>query len=406
MLLVEDDIEKLTIIGINQIGIKGGRLEKMDNQEQSLGQKELQEQVLDAHLCVGCGACTYLCPYRVIYKDQTIMLHECDLKQGRCYAFCPRIRTDYDTIRRRLFDEKDLTPELGPVKGFYIVRAKNKQNRKKAQHGGAVSALMALALEEGLIDTAIVAEGEANFLHHGVAVNDPKDVRKRGKSKFIVSPTVAEFNKIAAGTARKIGVVATPCQAQAFAKMRMKPIAGKESNIDKLQLVIGLFCGWALTWRGFSDLLVRHTAIKAITGMDKPPGTQTVEIFTKGGTVSLSVDDINQCVREACHYCIDSTAEFADISVGSARLPENWEETKTWNQVIVRSERGEKLMETARIKGVLEFHNVPDGNFAELQKAAVEKKKGALGKLIEKSGRPDNLVYLDRNDPVIKAIMG
>jgi coenzyme F420 hydrogenase subunit beta len=404
--LVEGGYQNLIIIGINQVGLKGRRSEQMENQEQSLGQKELQERVLNAHLCVGCGACAYLCPYQVVYKDQTIMLHNCDLKQGRCYAFCPRTPTDYDAARRRLFDEKDLTPELGPVKGFYIARAKNKQNRKKAQHGGTVSALMALALEEGIIDTAIVAEGEANFLHHGVTVNEPKEIKKRGKSKFIVSPTVAEFNKAAAGEAQKIGVVATPCQAQALAKMRMKPITGKESNIDKLQLVIGLFCGWALSWRGFTELLSRNMPLKAITGMDKPPGTQTVEIFTKDGTISLSVDDINKCIREACHYCIDSTAEFADISVGSARLPESWEETKTWNQVIVRSERGQKLMELGRAKGILEFHEVPEGNFAELKKAAVEKKKGALGRLIEKSGHLDNLIYLERNDPVVKAMMG
>lgn len=378
----------------------------MDNQDHNLGQRDLQESVLNRQLCVGCGACAYLCPYQVVYKDQTILLHTCDLKQGRCYAFCPRTQTDYDRIRRGLFDEKDLTPELGAVKGFYITRATGKMNRKKAQHGGTVSALMALALQEGLIDTVIVAEGEKDFLHHGVAVKDPKEVKKRGKSKFIVSPTVGEFNKAAAGAAKKIGVVATPCQAQALAKMRMKPIAGKESNIDKLQLVIGLFCGWALSWRSFTALLSRNTPLKAVTGMDKPPGTQTVEIFTKNGTISLPVESINACVREACNYCIDSTAEFADISVGSARLPEIWEETKTWNQVIVRSGFGLALMDLAKAKGVLEFHEVPEGNFAELKKAAVEKKKGALGRLIEKSGHSDNLIYLDRNDPVLKAIMG
>lgn len=378
----------------------------MENKEQSMGQKELQEGVINTHLCVGCGACTNLCPYQVVYKDQTIMLHACDLKQGRCYAFCPRTPTDYEAVRRKLFDEGDLTPELGPVKGYYIARVKNRQNRKKAQHGGTVSALMSLAMEEGIIDTAVVAEGENNFLHHGVAVNDVKEIRRRGKSKFIVSPTVAAFNKAAAGEAQNIGVVATPCQAQALAKMRMKPIPEKESNIHKLQLIIGLFCGWSLTWRSFTDLLSRHTPLKAVTGMDKPPGTQTVEIYTKNGTVSLSVDDIDKCVREACRYCIDSTSEFADISVGSARLPESWEETRTWNQIIVRSRRGQELLDLARTNGILEFHKVPENSFADLKQAAVEKKKGALGRLIEKSGRTDNLIYLDRNDPVIKAIMG
>ncbi len=39
----------------------------------------------------------------------------------------------------------------------------------------------------------------------------------------------------------KIGVVATPCQAFALAKMRLKPKLDSGSNpIDKLKLVIGL----------------------------------------------------------------------------------------------------------------------------------------------------------------------
>jgi len=395
-----------TLIGINQIGLKSTRLEQTDNQDPCLGQKELQESVLNKHLCTGCGACAGLCPYLIIYNDQTIMLHPCDLKQGRCYAFCPRTPTDYDAARKRLFDEKDLTPELGAVRGFYIARARYKQNRKKAQHGGTVSALMSLALQEGIIDTAIVSEGEENFLHHGIAVNDPTDIKKRGKSKFIVSPTVAEFNRTAAGNAQKIGIVATPCQAQALAKMRMKPIPTKESNIDKLNLVIGLFCGWALSWRRFTDILQNMTTLEAITGMDIPPGTKTLEIYTSDGILSLPVDAINSCIREACNYCIDSTAEFSDISVGSARLPASWDETRTWNQVIARSKRGQELIDLARSKGVLEFRKVTEGCFEELKKAAVEKKKVALSRLMQKSGSPEELIYLDSHDPVVKAIMG
>jgi coenzyme F420 hydrogenase subunit beta len=403
---MENRQDDLTLIGINQVGLKQRRPEQMENLDRGLGQKELQERVLNAHLCTGCGACAGLCPYQTIYKDRTIILHPCDLRQGRCYEFCPRTPTNYDAVRKRLFDEKDLTYELGAVKGFYIARAGSKQDRTNAQHGGTVTALMSLALQEGIIDTAIVSEGEENFLHRGVSVNHPTEIKKRGKSKFIVSPTVAEFNRAAAGNAQKIGIVATPCQAQALAKMRMKPVPTKENNIDKLNLVIGLFCGWALSWRRFTDLLQSRTALKAITGMDKPPGAQGIEIYTSDGTFSLSADEVNAGIREACNYCFDSTAEFSDISVGSARLPESWDEARTWNQVIVRSKRGRELIDLARTKGVLEFREVPEGNFAELKKAAVEKKKNALSRLREKSGNPEDLIYLDCHDPFVKAVMG
>jgi coenzyme F420 hydrogenase subunit beta len=365
----------------------------MEDQTQSKGQKELQEMVQKADLCTGCGACVNLCPYQVIYNDRTIVLHDCDLKEGRCYAFCPRTPTDYAFLRTKLFDQADLTPELGPVKGFFIARAARETIRKKAQHGGTVTALMTLALQEGIIDTAIVAEDQPDFQHHGVAVTQTHEIKKRGKSKFIVSPTIAAFNQAVKGGAQKIGVVATPCQAQALAKMRSKPIADNDNQIDKLKLIIGLFCGWILSWPLFSQLLKTRTPLSEIQGMDIPPGKGKVEIYTKKKTFSFSMEEINPCVREACHYCLDSTAEFSDISVGSARLPEDWSETKTWNQVIVRSAQGQELMDLARKKKVLEFREVPKGNFEELKNAALEKKKGALDRLREKGRGTGEMLY-------------
>ncbi|MDO8785986.1 MAG: Coenzyme F420 hydrogenase/dehydrogenase, beta subunit C-terminal domain, partial [Syntrophales bacterium] len=282
-------------------------------EDRGTGQKELQQEIIDAHLCTGCGACVGLCPYQTSYHDRIILLHSCDIKAGRCYMFCPRTPTDLETMRKSLFAERDLTPEIGAVKGFYIARATDEQIRKGAQHGGTVSALMMLALREGIIDTAVIAEGEENFLHRGVAVHNPAGVKKRGKSKFIVSPTVAEFNMAAKGEAEKIGVVATPCQALALAKMRcLKSVPADEINTDKLKLVIGLFCGWTLSWRGFLDMLRKKTELDAVVGMDIPPRKQTLEVHLKDRTIEFPMEEVNSCIREACHYCFDTTAEFSD----------------------------------------------------------------------------------------------
>ncbi|OIP88383.1 MAG: hypothetical protein AUK24_08085 [Syntrophaceae bacterium CG2_30_49_12] len=371
-----------------------------------MGQRELQREVIDTHLCTGCGACVGLCPYQTSYHDRIILLHPCDIKVGRCYMFCPRTPTNLETMRKSLCEEKDLTPEIGAVKGFYLTRATDEQIRKDAQHGGSVTTLMTLALREGIIDTAIIAEGKENFLHRGVAVNDPAEVKKRGKSKFIVSPTVAEFNRAAKGEAKKIGVVATPCQVLALAKMRLKPVPVDEGNIDKLKLVIGLFCGWALSWRGFMELLRKKTGLDAVVGMDIPPRRHTLEVYTKDGTIEFSMEEVNSCIREACHYCFDTTAEFADISVGSARLPGRWEETRIWNQVIVRTQRGDDLVQLARAGGLLEFREAPGEALDELKKSAMEKKRTALKSIAARSGSSPDLLYLDRFDPVVRMLQG
>jgi coenzyme F420 hydrogenase subunit beta len=117
-----------------------------------ISQKILKEEVLESDLCTGCGACVGLCPYQVIYHDRTVQLHPCDLENGKCYDFCPRTTTDLKKLRNMLFDAGDLTPETGALKGYYFSRATDPQLRKDVQHGGTVTALMELALLEGLID--------------------------------------------------------------------------------------------------------------------------------------------------------------------------------------------------------------------------------------------------------------
>jgi coenzyme F420 hydrogenase subunit beta len=368
------------------------------------GQKELKAQVQDAGLCTGCGACVNLCPYQVFYHDRTIVLNACDIAAGRCHAFCPRTPVDLEELRSRFFVESDFTAEIGPVKAFYVTRAADAQLRRQAQHGGTVSALMSLALQEGLIDAAVVAEGRERLMHEGTTVRESQEVRKRAKSRFIVSPTIAEFNRAAKGPSERIGVVATPCQVFSLAKMRLKPeLASGDNPIDKLKLVIGLFCGFTLDWAKLTGLLKGRTELDAVTGMEVPPGEGVLEVYTVSGTLRFPMEDVTPLMREACRYCIDTTAEYADLSVGSARLSESWDVTRSWNQVVVRTHTGLDLINRARELGVLEFHEVPDGGLESLKTAALEKKRASLKNLMGKSGSAGDLIYLDARDRVVAA---
>jgi coenzyme F420 hydrogenase subunit beta len=370
------------------------------------GQAALTSQVRGTKICTACGACVNLCPYQAFYQDEVVTLHDCDIQEGRCFAYCPRTPADLDAMRAQLFEAQDLTLEIGPVKDYHIVRAVDEKIRRQAQHGGTVTALLSLALKEKIIDTAVVTEGAEGFTQQGVAVGKAAEIRKRGKSKFIAAGTLAAFNRAAQGEAQKIGVVATPCQVLALAKMRMKPIPEKDNHIDKLKLVIGLFCGWTLSWRKFTRLLKTKTSPEEITGMDIPPGKGQVVVFIKTETITIPWAEIDPMVREGCRICLDTTAEFSDISVGSARLNEDWESLRSWNQVIVRTKRGEDLMALARKKKILEFRDVPAGVLEELKKAALNKKKMSLQKIMEKTGDPEKLIYVDRRDTVIRGILG
>lgn len=370
----------------------------MAQQSEFKGQAFLREVVLKEGLCTGCAACVGLCPYQGFHKDHTAIIHQCDREWGRCQAYCPRVPVDLEELKAALYEARDLTPEIGACKGLYITRASDPAIRQKAQHGGTVSALMALALAEGLIDSAILAGKDDRLISQGVSAKSAGEVTEAAGSKFAVSPTVAQFNRDSQGEAKAIGVVTTPCQALALAKMRHTPQPGDEERIAKLKLVIGLFCGWALDWEGLTNLIQEEAAGAGILGMDIPPSKhQCMELYTDKGTIEIPMDKVQQVVRESCNYCADMTCEFADLSVGGSRSPEGWEVDKGWNHVIVRSEAGHQLLDLARAKGVLEFKEAPEGNLEKIKKAAQGKKAACMENLRAKFGDGSESIYI-RNE--------
>jgi coenzyme F420 hydrogenase subunit beta len=371
----------------------------MGDQQRPQGQAWIRERVIGQGLCTGCGACVGLCPYHSHFQDRTAVIHECDRPQGRCSAYCPRSPADLAALKAALYDPADLTPELGAVKGLYATRAADPSVRSRAQHGGTVSALVALALAEGLLDAAVAAGGGEDLLPEPAEARAASQALAQAGSKFVVSPAVERFNRVSLGEARRIGVVATPCQALALAKMRAWPQPGDEARTAKLALVIGLFCGWALDWRGLSGLLAAKLPGRAIGGMDIPPSSHAcLEVYTDRGTEKIDLAEVEAHVRPACRYCHDMTCEFADLSVGGARSPEGWEVDKGWNQVLVRSARGQELLDLAQERGALEFKEVPPGNLEKLKAASLKKKRTSAQRLAALSGSPDDLVYISKED--------
>jgi coenzyme F420 hydrogenase subunit beta len=334
-----------------------------------------------------------------------VQLHPCDLENGKCCASCPRTAADHTPLRKLLFEPADLTPEIGAVKDYYFSRAVDPHLRAVAQHGATVTALLELALAEGLIDSAIVSSRDQQFLQNGALVKDRVEIRKNAGSKFIVSPTVAAFNQLVTQEAGNVGVVATPCQALALAKM--KSIKENNSRISQLKLVVGLYCGWTLSMEKYTKLLSEKNIVpESIKKMDIPAGKNILELYTDDGAISIPFDEVQACIRDACQYCMDSTAEYADVSVGSARFAGNWEEVREWNQLIVRTEKGREWVDLAIKRGVLEVWEAPAASLQELKDAAANKKKNALKNIIRKSGSVKNLLYLKSNDAVVKKYLG
>jgi len=363
------------------------------------GSQALQDEVRTRGLCTACGACSGMCPYHVPYRGRMVTLDDCNLAQGRCYAFCPRTPVDLNLLSQTVFCVPYPASELGTAKDVLMARAADGALRSRAQYGGTVSALVTFALRTALIDTAVLTDSDEAMLPTGRAVRDEAGVLACAGSNFVASPTLETFNRQAAGDAQRIGVVATPCQTLALAKMRASPLENR-NNIDKLKLVVGLFCTWALKYRDFAGFLGERVPLDQIVKVDIPPPPANVfEVYANSTRVTIPLDQVRAFIRPTCNRCIDMTAEFADLSVGAA------EGIEGWNTLIVRSAAGAKLVKAARAGGVLEVAPLPDANVEHLKEAALIKKRRGLSNIVETTGSKEDLLYLEASREALRALL-
>ncbi len=339
------------------------------------GPRDLQKEVLDRGLCLACGACVNLCPYIDMVAGRAVMIEPCNLSEGRCYDFCPRTHVDIATLDRNLFGACRSNLAIGSNIATLKARATDKEVVSAAQYGGAVSALVAYALETGKIDAAVLSKSLDRIRPKPTLARNRKEVLECSGSKYIVCPVVTEVLEAMKRGTEKIGVVGTPCQVTALRKVQASKKEPAENNI---RIVIGLFCTWALSPQAYShirDLAGSFNVMK----LDVPPPPEDIfEVETEVETVRAPLDSIRKFIMPSCNVCFDMTSEFADISVGTVEGEQNW------NTLIVRTRRGEDLLRHAQEEGVIETAPLEEEKLDHLYQASLDRKKRALKEMESK----------------------
>jgi coenzyme F420 hydrogenase subunit beta len=349
------------------------------------GSNELVEDVLKKDLCIGCGACVDLCPYFKTHKGKTTMIFPCTLTQGRCHAFCPKTEVDLDAISVNLRGISYDGSPLGVYQKILISRKGPRMGPGRFQAGGTVSSLMTFALKDGIIDAAVLTDRKGLYPTAGLA-ESTDEVAGFSGSKYTAASTLSAMNRGTKKGYRKMGVVGTPCQMTALAQMRSNSLE-REDFVDPVTLSIGLFCTWALDPQKLIGYLKNRIDISEIKGMDIPPPPAEVLILDLGDKmVEFPLAEIRPLVPNTCLLCPDMTSEWADVSVGVL------EGKSDVNTLIVRSAKGQALVEDAVRGGWLEVEEMPAQNLDHLTTAAANKKKRALIRV-----REDGLLNVAEN---------
>ncbi|MBN1104452.1 MAG: Coenzyme F420 hydrogenase/dehydrogenase, beta subunit C-terminal domain [Deltaproteobacteria bacterium] len=342
----------------------------------AFGPRELIADVFGRDLCVACGACVDLCPYFRTYRGKTVQMFPCDLPAGKCYADCPKAEVDLDILAEKYWGGPYEGNALGHTLEIMTARAGKKTPKGTFQAGGTASSLIAFALQTGLIEAAILTDQEG-LIPVPRMITRAEDAVTCASSKYTAAPTLSGFNRALRNGYSRLGVVATPCQATALAKMRTNPL-DRDDFRDPVGLVVGLFCTWAVDTRGLVFLLSSRLDPRRVRKMDiPPPPAEILVLDTEEGRVEIPLGDIRQLIPKGCLICPDMTAEWADVSVGVLEGEPNW------NTLIVRTQRGQDLVKRAEAEGWLVTGIMPDENRGRLSFSAAGKKSRALRRALE-----------------------
>lgn len=331
------------------------------------GQALLIEKVLNQGTCVGCGACVGLCPYFHYFDGKVVVIDRCHADTWRCLQLCPR--AGYEETSPHPAGTTAGNGEIGPHREIIMARTKDKGIREGTQYGGAVSGLLLYALEKGTIKSAVLTDSGNKLSPGGTLAANRSEILKCAGSRYSASGGLSAMNRALKAGEDGLGIVGLPCQMEALARMKLMKPDGEEMD-NHIALKIGLFCTWAVDYRGLEAFL----KTKGIKGDVKkfdipPPPAEIFQVVTENAQKDFALSDIRHLIQKGCTLCRDMTAEMADISVGTV------EGQNEWNTVIIRTDRGSELFNSAVEDGCLETHSLPVENLEHLKEASLNKKE-------------------------------
>jgi len=337
--------------------------------EDSLG------RILREDLCVGCGSCVISCPLGCLeYADgKPVLIGDCS-SCGVCSRVCPRYECPVGEIERFIFGRERMSnEEFGVYRRVCIARTRLNEVRVRCQDGGVVTTLLIYALEDGLIDGAVVSGFDEDEPLRAVPMlaKSKDEILSSAGSRYAYSPNLLALRDAVSHDCRRIAFVGVPCQIEALRRIQILPV---KRYAERLSFAVGLFCGGCFSYDGLAGML------RDLLGLN-PNDALRVRIKGEIAVLTVHGDERHVSLRDARGYfrrcnltCTDFSAELADVSVGGIGL-------EGWTVTVLRSSVGEGLFDDAASMGLLEVRDADMETIRLLVRASRRKRRIATSNL-------------------------
>lgn len=302
-----------------------------DKEKISFG--KLKREIIDPGICTLCGACVASCEVLTVAGGKPVLKGPCTAC-GVCYNQCPRtITTESSLIGnvRDVFTAKTMLPEV------------------KGQDGGVVTSMLLYALEEGLIDSAVVTvkSEEEPWRPRPIVAQSREDILRSAGSIYVHSMTMETLMSAIKKGSRSIGFVGPSCNIDAVNKMQNSPYGLLHMFMRANILKLGLFCMDTFDYEGLKKFLEeKGIPLPTVREMKIRKGKFQVKADVEH---IFPLSDLDVYRNGSCTVCTDLTAEKSDLSFGGVGSNEGY------STVLARTGLGLELFQDAADRGYIKI---------------------------------------------------
>jgi coenzyme F420 hydrogenase subunit beta len=354
------------------------------------------KHVVASGLCCGCGTCVGVCPAEAIDIHVSAGIYQPRINPekcnscGLCIKSCPGHLVDFESLCHSAFGKPPENSLIGNHLGCYVGHSSNEAIRYNSASGGIATRLLVYAIENDLIDGALVtrARKDKPLMPEGFIARTVDEVIAASKTKYCPVAVNTGLREILKEDGR-YAVVGLPCHIHGIRKAeRVFKVLSK-----RVVLRIGLLCSHMISFEGLDSLLAKlHIPKGSVRELnyrgDGWPGSMSISTLD-GSKQTLPlmrswhaywpVFSSFFFTPMRCTMCPDQAAELADVSLGDAWLPEFKSDRSGKSLIVIRTKAASDFFAALNREKAVNMRKVEDSKVVQSQLVNLVFKKKDLG---------------------------